>query len=232
MERDNINANKKNHFVTSTVQTTTNTKNATLYPWTYDPDAAATYATQYFNSYNSIFGQASADCQNFASQCVWAGFGGASTKTDIPSVSTSLVGSDSSRVWCKEQSTTYYDNWEYNWAWTYCRSFAKLIDTSSYTQVGPLGWVYYGDLLNACVGDVIQWDTGGAPSDLTVDHAMFVSATTGTKGTRTIDNIYVCAHNSFTDYASEPLATYAPAYMDSSYFANERIASGYYTVPQ
>lgn len=208
------------------------TEATSLYHWSYDADAAAAYATQYYNSINSLFGEASADCQNFASQCVWAGFGGASTKTGVPAVSTSLVGSDSSRVWCKDQSTTYYDDYRYNWAWTYCKSFAKLIDSSSYDQVGPLGWVYYGDLLNASVGDVIQWDEGGAPSDLTVDHAMFVTATTGTKGTRTVSNIYVCAHNSYTNYASEALATYAPAYMDASYFANERIASGYYPVAQ
>lgn len=224
--RDDENAIKKSDASNA------NSIASTLYHWTYSPSSAVLYATQYYKSINPLFGEVSADCQNFASQCVWAGFGGASTITAIPAVSTSLVGSSSSRVWCKGQSTTYYTEWYYNWAWTRCESFAKLIDTSSYIQQGPLGWVYYGDLLNACAGDVIQYDTGGAPSDSTVDHAMFVTEATGTKGTRTVENIKICAHNDYTSYANQPLGDYIPSYMDSSYFANQRISSAYYSEEQ
>lgn len=216
---------------------TVNVSRDTLYHWTYSPSDAATYAQQYYSTYNTLFNSyalSGGDCQNFASQCVWAGFGGSSSKTSIPAVSTSLVGSSSSRVWCEGQASTYYGgSLEYlNYSWIKVRAFANLIDTSSYTQVGPLGWVHYGSLANACIGDVIQWDTSGSPSSATVDHAMFVSDVTGTKGQRTMENIFVCAHTADTSYASEPLVDYAPCYMDSSYFANERISSAYYPEAQ
>lgn len=55
----------------------------------YDRTAAAQYALDYSSSsdgtgaYNTNFPSSKADCQNFVSQCIWAGLGGTNTATAI-----------------------------------------------------------------------------------------------------------------------------------------------------
>ena len=202
---------------------------------------AVNYAAQYFNTTNSAFGYnysggEPANCQNFASQCVWKGLmtgcgtDGSSIYT-IPAVSTSLAGSSSNNVWCHNQSTSYYSNSYLNWAWDNVNGFLKLIAVSNHTKDGPQGNYYLG-LSNAEAGDVIVWDTSGTRNlnNATFDHAMFVTQVTGSAGSRTPANICIAANSSATVSAYMPLTNYTS--LGASYFATAHITGGYYRVQQ
>ncbi len=116
---------------------------STLYQWTYNTTKAVNYAKSYYNTSNSVFGYTSSnDCQNFASQCVWAGLGGSgSSSTARPAVSTALVGSSAFNVWCRNQSTTYWQNidWRYDWSWDNVSGFMNLMLNSTSSAEGPYG---------------------------------------------------------------------------------------------
>lgn len=59
------------------------------YTLNYNPNSAATYARLFATTHNSVFPYWSesgkTNCTNFASQCIWAGFGGSSTAADLNS---------------------------------------------------------------------------------------------------------------------------------------------------
>ena len=201
----------------------------------YDPVAAVNYAKKYYNKTNSMFGASKANCQNFASQCVWAGLlsgcGSSGTSTTaFPAVSTAWTGSNSENVWCRNQSTTYYgDRYWLNWGWDNVNSFLKLIWISDHTLSGPQGYYWFG-LSKACVGDVIIWDTSGARdvNNGTYDHAMVVTRVTGTEGSRGVGNICVAANTNPTTSAYMPLAQYCS--YSASCFATAHITGGYYKI--
>jgi len=208
-----------------------------LYTWTYDVSVAIDYAEDYYNTINDLFGEADENCQNFASQCIWAGLRGsyedAEDRTAIPAVSTSYVGSDAPNVWCRGQRTTYdFGYFGHNWAWDNVCGFAELIERSSSSVIGPFGNTHYGNLSYASEGDVISWDASGSPSGTTMDHAMFVTDATGTVGYRTKSNLKIAANNPSTNSAYEALTSYAPAAYTDSYFATSVIGWGYYDVSQ
>jgi len=208
-----------------------------LYTWSYDASVAIDYAEDYYNTINDLFGEASDDCQNFASQCVWAGLRGsyedAQDRTAIPAVSRSYVGSDAPNVWCRNQSTTYdFGYFGHKWAWDNVCGFAELIERSSSLLIGPYGNTHYGNLSYASEGDVISWDEYGSPSGTTMDHAMFVTDATGTVGYRTKSDLKIAAHNNPTNTAYDALTSYAPPGYTDSYFATSVIGWGYYDVAQ
>ena len=92
----------------STMEKPANTNNtatttATYQTTSYSSTAAVNYAKQYYNKTNSLFGASSSNCQNFASQCVWAGLlsgcGASGTSTTaFPAVSTAWTGTNSTNV--------------------------------------------------------------------------------------------------------------------------------------
>jgi hypothetical protein len=185
---------------------------ASLTTWTYNESVAVAYATAHYNdTTNSTFGYASDNCQNFASQCVWAGLGGSGTsKTALPAVSTGRVGSNAFNVWCQGQSTTYYSDFYFNWAWDNVRSFAKLLKSSKPTSEGPYGNASYaGAVANAAVGDVLNVNWNGTPTESTIAHAMFVTEVLGTPGSRTKSDVKIAAHTSPTNSAYQTLSSYA-----------------------
>lgn len=208
---------------------------ATYQTTAYSPTSAVNYALKYYNKTNSLFGASSANCQNFASQCVWAGLlsgcgGSGTTTTAFPAVSTAWTGSDSENVWCRNQYTTYYgDKYWLNWGWDNVNGFLKLIWISDHTLSGPQGYYWLG-LAKACVGDVIIWDTAGTRSvnDGTYDHAMVVTRATGTSGSRGVSNLCVAANTSATTSAYMPLAQYCS--YSASCFATAHITGGYYKI--
>lgn len=208
---------------------------AVQYKWNYNPSAAAGYASMYYNSVNPTFGEASADCQNFASQCVWAGLGGTGTSaTEIPAVSKSIVGSSAPNVWCHNQSTTYYSNAYYNWAWDNVHGFAKLISTNTSSSIGPYGsFITSGAISSAKVGDVLfaNIDQNASATLDNIDHAMVVTAVTGTLGSRTVSDIKVAAHNSSTSSAKENLQIYL-GISNANYFARCSISGANYNTAQ
>ena len=200
----------------------------------YSPTSAINYASNYYNQTNSLFGASGQNCQNFASQCVWAGLrsgcnGSGTSTTEFPAVSTSWSGSNAANVWCRNQCSTYYSNYTLNWAWDNVNGFLKLILVSDHTQVGPQGYYWQG-LSNACAGDVIAWDTSGSRSvnNGDFDHAMFVTQVTGTKGSRGVSNICIAANSAPTTSAFMPLAQYCS--YSASCFATAQITGGYYWV--
>ena len=183
----------------------------------YSPQKAIEYAETWYNKTNSVFGSSGSNCQNFASQCVWAGLHGGNTlpsqRTAWPALPTSVVGTSAANVWCRNQSTTYYSEYYFNWAWDNVGGFAKLIQTSNALRRGPIGTVSTG-LSNVEAGDVIAYDTGGSPAANTVDHAMFVTSVSGSKGSRGTANVKIAANTSPTNSAYQSLNTY------STYAAN------------
>lgn len=201
----------------------------------YNTVTAVNYAKKYFDQTNQMFGASGANCQNFASQCVWAGLrvgcGGAGTSTtDFPAVSTAWAGSNAANVWCRNQYTTRYgSSYWLNWGWDNVNGFLKIILLSDHTQSGPQGY-YWRGISKAAVGDVIYWDTSNSHSINNGDyeHAMFVTQATGTSGSRGIGNLCIAANTEATTSAYMPLAQYCS--YPASWFATAHITGGYYWV--
>ncbi len=204
-----------------------------LYAWTYDYTAAVAYAEQYCKNYNSTFRENSGkDCQNFVSQCIWAGLGG-SSRTSLPAVSTSRVGSSAANVWCNGQYSTYYEYFEYNWAWDNVAGFANLISTSSSSREGPYGLVFLsGGVQYSLVGYELMVDWEDSPTSIVdFDHAMFVTETTGYGSTRTTESIKIAAHTDDTNTAYTTLSEYISTVSINAYGRID-IARGYYSTAQ
>lgn len=218
---------------------------SSLYKWTYNTAAAVEYAEHFCNAtaaggYNTLFpfkvdseGNA-VNCQNFASQCVWAGLIGdcdtalaMKNRTTLPAVTASRVGSSAKNVWSYEDGyTSEYDGYP----WISSTRFAKMIKNSSTATEGPFGNTHYGNLKYADVGDVIHinWSGNTVTSTSTLQHAMFVTAATGTVGSRTASNLKIAANSSPTNTAYVSLLSYTGNYSDSS-FSTSVIADGYYS---
>ena len=208
-----------------------------LYSWTYYPNVAVSYAAAYFNSVNSLFGSASADCQNFASQCVWAGLRGsystATSTTTYPAVSSSVVGKSKKYVWARNDYSNAYSTSAFNWSWDNAAGFAKMIEESSASTYGPYGNTYYQSLDYAQKGSVItiNWQ-GSATSASTLDHAMFVTKvkSSATSGSINRSDLYIAAHNSNTQSAYQPLLDYSS--YPETYYSTSVIWSGKYPQTQ
>ncbi len=207
-----------------------------LYTWTYYSTDAINYAVNHYaDGYNNaVFSYFSdGNCQNFASQCIWAGLGGnysAGSSTNLPAVSTSRVGSSAANVWCCGQYSTRYSNSSYNWAWDNVKGFAKLIGINNPSGMeGPSGVMSYTNAIkNAAKGNILYYSNGVASLD-TLAHAMFITDTTGTAGTRTKSNIKIAANTSQTNSAYQTLSSYAGSKEDNT-FARASISCGYYSV--
>ena len=166
---------------------------------TYDRTTAVNYATTYYSSYNSSFGSFSGDCQNFASQCVWAGYGG----TNVPALASSATSpmvyyynSSNARDWFHAKGVNSVST---TLSWTSASNFMAYIANSSTSVRGPMGWIY--DRTNVCLkyampGDIIQvyWENGiDYPSDLP-DHAYIVVSVDNAYGYNNVSTIKVAAH--------------------------------------
>lgn len=178
----------------------------------YSTQKAIEYAAKWYNATNPVFGASGSNCQNFSSQCIWAGLHGGNTlpsqSTAWPALSTSSVGTNAPNVWCRNQPTTYYSEFYFNWAWDNVGGFTKLIQTSNAHRLGPIGTVSTG-LSNVEAGDEIAYDDEGSPAANTVDHAMFVTSVTGSKGSRGTANVKIAANTSPTNSAYQSLITYS-----------------------
>lgn len=207
-----------------------------LNKWTYSSSDAVTYAANHYSdTSSSVFGFTSGNnCQNFASQCVWAGLGGSGSSTSArPAVPTSVAGSNGPNVWQRNIATTCYSSNTYwlNWTWDNTRGFANMMKVSKTTLEGPYGNTQYSGYFGyANEGNVLEVDWDGAPARDTLDHAMFVTQVSGTSGSRTTSQVKIAAHTSATNSAYQTLSTYTS--MPSSAFARVVINSGYYATTQ
>ena len=221
---------------------------SSLYKWTYNTAAAVEYAEHFCNAtaaggYNKLFpfkegtDEEGVNCQNFASQCVWAGLIGdcdtalaVTSRTAIPAVTASRAGRSAENVWSYDDGyTSAYDGYP----WVSSTRFAKMIENSSTATEGPFGNTHYGNLKYADVGDVIHIDWSGkkVTETSTLDHAMFVTQATGRVGSRTASNLKIAANSSPTNTAYVPLLSYTGDYSDSS-FSTSVISDGYYRSPR
>ncbi len=239
------------------------TENTTLYKWEYDVEAAVSYAAAHFakNTNNNDFGynyyyedtdgdgieeQYEANCQNFASQCVWAGLGGTDgTAYGYPMVNGTNGGLDS-RIW----RHGYYFNQPAStptneimdsrmlWTWDNVKGFANYINTSSIYKKGPYGWLHLGTLHYAEAGDIIWFSARNTTPTISeiacnFEHAMFVTGVDETVPgiQRTQYDIVIAAHSNHTNSAQLPLWQYVANRPDSN-FAVARIRGAHYDTPQ
>lgn len=157
----------------------------------YSAVKAINYAKDHADSdsYNTNFAATYGDndCQNFVSQCIWAGFGGTNSK--IESKSAPMITA-SGREWWRTSSTKEKDNIE---SWTRVSIFSDYIDdggSGTDGLYGTLGKV--GSIANAYAGDLLQICKSASKEDYY--HTYIISRAEGSSGSRTVDNLWVCAH--------------------------------------
>lgn len=149
----------------------------------YDTGAAVSYAYRYYSNYNipafPDFNDSGGDCQNFASQCVSAGFG-------------DRMQMDGNGSWfCIRDAQGFY-LFDPGWRWTFSLAFNDYINTSTTAQPGLFGYIPPNhSLLYTKVGDVIH----GPGETGEYQHAVFVTGTTGIDGQQTMDTIKVTGHS-------------------------------------
>lgn len=197
---DNVSAKSEFDFdITEVVEVESNdvasiaATNATTHE--YDRTAAATYALDYSDSthtnaateaYNSKFPQfAPNDCQNFVSQCVWAGLGGSDTSTAINNKNKPMITTNGREWFCNKSG--------HSASWSVVGDFRNYIAKEADNKIGVYGIRYAkGNIEKAQKGDVVQiCDSSG-----TWYHSYIISGVTGTYGARTLSDIKICAHTS------------------------------------
>lgn len=165
--------------------------NAYTLHW-YSGVQALTYAKKYSSStsgtgsYNSLFpSYEDNDCQNFVSQCVWAGLGGSNTSTAVDGKKYPMI-TDESRAWWSTSTST-----SSNWTWTYVPSFAEYVDNGGSNILGLYGSVgSKGNIANGYAGDIVQI----CNSSGTWYHTYIIVQANGTSGSRGLSDYYICAH--------------------------------------
>lgn len=154
----------------------------------YDANSAASYAATYALDYNANFRSYNGnggDCQNFASQCLWYGFGGNNISSNISNGDFPMVTSGSGTWYQKGQDGASTSSW------INVDGFALLINESSATRAGPQGSYTNSEYKKCDKGDLLAYYTTDS-SDYT--HVYFVYRVTGTANNRTPSNIYLSAH--------------------------------------
>lgn len=146
------------------------------------------YCITYYKSYNPRFISYSSDCQNFASQCVYFGFGGSatdSTKINNGYFPMVIQTNGAGHLW-QERGP----NGPASMEWINVDSFAELLHDSTTSIEGPFG-DYRNDLICCEQGDIVQYYKDN-PNDYV--HSWVANDVTGQYGSRTQSNIYVSAH--------------------------------------
>ncbi|WP_298021655.1 amidase domain-containing protein [uncultured Dysosmobacter sp.] len=162
----------------------------------YSGVQALTYALEYSNSshsnydtepYNDLFDQHNPkDCQNFVSQCVWAGLYGTNTAAAIEAKSLPMIKT-AGREWWSTSSEACS-----NGTWTSIGSFKSYIEDGGADKDGLVGATgKAGSMANGCAGDMVHI----RDSDGVWYHTYIIVQATGTSGSRTNANYYVCAHS-------------------------------------
>ena len=162
-----------------------------------DTEKVVTYAEKYALSYNPLFFSykgLGGDCQNFASQCIWAGLGGKNTAAAVDLKMPPMVRTGP-RAWY-QNSTTDHDPFG---RWIGVQPFSDYILSGQVGDLGPVGTVTDG-LANAATGDLIAISDGKRWF-----HIYVVVAHTGVQGMRTTKDLWVSAHT--TDRNRQWLAT-------------------------
>lgn len=184
-------------------------------PIPLDLDRFRYYAVKYsgavtgISGYNSKFANYAekGDCQNFASQCLWYGFGGTDSKSYIAGKNWPMVTSGNHQWY---QSNAKYDC-SSNYSWTSCTNFGNYIKNCA-GKDGPCGTIYSG-ISKAQVGDLIQYSEKNSEDEFA--HVFVVVSVQGTYGSRTANDITVCAHTE--NVSSKKLTTFYDAHSDRTW---------------
>ena len=174
--------------------------------WTFyslDADEVATYANYYAHTSNPLFydytgrydtsGNPLGDCQNYASQCIWAGLGGVESSSAIDNKSWPMIDDGTHNRGWFHLSTWNRDKYNH---WASVTSFASYVAGGGSQTWGLVGTVTAG-IANASYGDIIQVgdsEHGG------YYHSFIVVAHSGTAGSRTSENLWVAGHTDDMSY--------------------------------
>ena len=168
-----------------------------LYP--FNGQRAQKYARQFANEKNDmtadekIFNEYSADCTNFVSQCLWAGYGGwfdtqtvAYNRNRVINEARMVPGSWTGSVYNQSNNSTY--SWInvdglYNFL-VGSHTYGPVIDTSN-IQSGHTS-SFYWSTVGYC--DILQFNQDGSDWG----HSAFVTNVEDTSSGR---RVYICAHS-------------------------------------
>lgn len=176
--------------VASSSDITYNKQNAVNYALTYSTQDDDTLATPSYR--NTSFPWWGADCMNFASQCIWAGFGGSNSYSDIGS----LYGMDNTGSY-----TWYANNSTGTGSWCSCGSFRSYVSSSNASSETGLkcstgSVAYNSDQMpfssSNLIGSVLHvkgYDNNGNEDPFA--HAVVVNNATGT----TREDVYFTGYN-------------------------------------
>lgn len=164
--------------------------NAVNYALTYTTQSDDGESTPTFR--NTRFKWFGADCMNFCSQCVWAGFGGSNSWADIPA----HQGMDevSPAWWCDNSAQSS------NGSWASCSAFRSYVSSSKSASTkglicdsasisGSTNTLPYSAA--TLVGSVLHVEGYVGDTATAKAHAVFVNAATG----NTRDKVMVCSYN-------------------------------------
>lgn len=172
--------------------------NAACYAMTYTTSKDISNTSDYYNHTFVAYPPTVGDCQNFASQCIWAGFGGSDDATGIKGL-LEPMDCDGPDVWYGGGNSEPHSS-----SWTAPNNFNTYIENSKNgtgarvqaTTIGTFNTTLVAS--NIKVGDEIIVDNGG--------HAIFIVDVTGSD----LKNVYYCAHTvdqkhaKLGDYAATP----------------------------
>lgn len=154
--------------------------NAAAYAETYTDNTGTSSPTMYNSNFKFFSG---ADCQNFASQCVWAGFGGSNIASAISAhdVPMDAIGSNSNSMWYGAAAGT--SDTAKTPSWTACSYFRDYISGNPSSTTGIVADIYEstGDFGNvastpsALLGAVLHVTNPGYSS---LGHAVVITRAT------------------------------------------------------
>lgn len=166
----------------------------------YNKQSAANYALTYTSSdddgattpsfRNTRFNWFGADCMNFCSQAVWAGFGGSNSWADVPAKN-GMDTSGSATWWCTNTTGTS--------SWASCSAFRTYLDNVSSDSTGIVcerdsisgGTNTLPFTASELVGAVLHVEGYVNNVATAKAHAVFVSSASG----NTRDTVMVCSYN-------------------------------------
>lgn len=172
----------------------------------FSRSSAVNYATTFGDAYqNYIFKRMDADCTNFVSQCLWAGYGGTS------GYSLSNTEALKARVAANYRQTSEWYGRNYDSSSQYATGpFMRVVELWSYatgnTGNGPRATGYNNNNVWTSLsvvprtGDVLQFYSF---SKNRYNHSVIVSSTNNPSLSNMLDRIWVCQHSG--DYVNRPL---------------------------
>ena len=172
----------------------------------FSRSAAVDYATTFGDKYqNYIFKRMDADCTNFVSQCLWAGYGGTS------GYSLSNTEALKARVAANYRQTSDWYGRNYDSSSQYATgAFMRVVELWTYatenTGNGPRATGYNNNKVWTSLsvvprtGDVLQFYSTSSGRNY---HSVIVSSTNSPSTSDMLDRIWVCQHSD--DYVNRPL---------------------------